>query len=147
MFSALYFTACFQESIILKLVDKAHLIYFWGLVSSGGSQNFRTVQDMGIFRPSYGNLFGRFLETKKVPILLMSATCRPKAMDTIQVNLHLEKHNLKICRAELVRPEIRLIRITMKHPLKAAKDLDQFSGPDHLIPDHDLPPTLIYSVT
>lgn len=147
MFSKLYFNPIFQKKIILKVVDKAHLIYCWGLVASGGSRNFRTVQDMGILRPSYGNPFGWFLATEKAPILLMSATCRPKAMDAIKFNIHLGNHNLKICRAELVRPEIRFIRITMKYPLKTAKDLDQFFGPANLVPDQDLPPTLIYSGT
>lgn len=87
---------------------------------------FKKLQDIGVFRPSYGNLYGRFLVTNHAPILLMSATCRPKALDAIKKNLRLGDHNLRLLTAELVRTEIRLIRMSSKHPLKSAKDLRFF---------------------
>lgn len=77
----------------------------------------------------------------------MSATCWPKAMEAIKRNLWLGPYNLQIRTAELVRPEIRLIRLAMKHPLKDATDLHKFFAPASLIPNTDVPPTLIYSGT
>lgn len=108
---------------------------------------YKNLQDRGVFRPSYGNLYARLLATDHAKILLMSATCRPKAMAAIQKNLRLDNHNLQIKTAELVRPEIRIVRVIMKHPLKVAQDLNYFFGPEQLIPNCELPPTLIYSGT
>ncbi|KAH9814072.1 P-loop containing nucleoside triphosphate hydrolase protein [Melampsora americana] len=150
LFTTLYFQPSFQRRLVLKVIDEAHLIYYWGLVASGHLKHsacFKNLQDTGVFRPSYGNLFSRLLASEEAPILLMSATCRPKAMDAIKRNLRLGEHNLEVRIAELVRPEIRLIRVMMQHPLKSAKDLKPFFGNARLIPDEDLPPTLLYSGT
>ncbi|KAH9823519.1 P-loop containing nucleoside triphosphate hydrolase protein [Melampsora americana] len=148
LFTKLYFNPLFQNCLILKVVDEAHLIYYWGVVANGDAQqmsSFKNLQDMGVFRPTYGNLFGRFLATDHAPILLMSATCRPKAIDAIKKNLRLGEHNLKLRTAELVHTEIRLIRLNMHHTLKSAKDLERFFGLASFIPDVNIPPTLIYS--
>ncbi|KAH9807956.1 hypothetical protein DFH28DRAFT_1227700 [Melampsora americana] len=150
LFTMLYFHPTFQKRLALKVIDEAHLIYCWGLVASGSAKNlscFKSLQDRGVFRPSYGNLCGRFLATDHAPILLMSATCRPKAMDAIKKNLRLTNYNLAVRMAELVRPEIRLIRMSMKFPLKYAKDLHSFFGLAKMVPNAEVPPTLIYSGT
>ncbi|KAH9819747.1 P-loop containing nucleoside triphosphate hydrolase protein [Melampsora americana] len=150
LFTNLYFNPIFQSRLVLKVVDEAHLIYCWGLVADGSMRTlscFKNLQDRGVFRPSYGNLYARFLATDHAKILLMSATCRPKALEAIKKNLRLGIHNLKVRTAELVRPEVRLIRMTMKHPIKDAEDLRLFFGPEDLISNCNLPPTLIYSGT
>lgn len=131
-------------------MDEAHLIYVWGLVASRKSRHLAShhnCQDRGVFRPSYGNLCGQFLATDYTPVLLMSATCRPQALSAIRVNLRWKSEDFVILQSELVRPEIRLIRLTMKHSGKTAEDIKQFFGDASIIPSHMIPPTLIYSNT
>lgn len=74
-----------------------------------------------------------------VPVLLMSATCRPIAVDAIRKSLKLTEELLVILRGELVRPEIRLIRLTMEHSMRSCDDLLRFYPSKHKIPDASLP--------
>lgn len=77
----------------------------------------------------------------------MSATCRPQALRAIRVNLRWKSEDVVILQGELVRPEIRLIRLTMKHSAKSAEDIKLFFGDASKVPAHEIPPTLIYSNT
>lgn len=132
------------------MVDEAHLIYVWGLIASGKSRYLAThsnCQDRGVFRPSYGNLCSQFLATDHAPVLLMSATCRPQALRAIRANLRWKVDDVVILQGELVRPEIRLIRVNLKHTLKSAQDIQQFFGLSSNVLTKDIPPTLIYSNT
>lgn len=112
LFDELYYSQTFRDRLILKVVDEAHMIYSWGLVESQQSKKsaaFKRTQDNGRFRPSYGHLGTRLLPTDDVPLLLMSATCRPVAIQAIMVSLKLTENNLVILRGELTRPEICFI--------------------------------------
>lgn len=102
---------------------------------------------MGVFRPSYGNLAAQIMATDGTPLLLMSATCRPIAIQEILLSLKIPRPNITILQGELTRPELRLIRIQLKHPLKSAKDLLDFFALKSDIPDNNLTPMLIYSAT
>lgn len=100
------------------------------------------VQDAGVFRPSYGDLARRFLSNIKVPLLLMSATCTPQAIRAILANLKLDIHDVQFARAELTRPELRLIRRSFKQPLKAS--LRGIFPHQAQILTSSIPPTLLY---
>ncbi|OAV87062.1 hypothetical protein PTTG_10349, partial [Puccinia triticina 1-1 BBBD Race 1] len=79
----------FLSRVVLAVVDEAHMIYMWGLVASGQAKGLNShgkIQDLSIFRPGYGNM-GAKLMAIGAPILLMSATCRPQAIDSILVSL------------------------------------------------------------
>lgn len=142
IFDKVYFNERFQKRIILKVVDEAHMIYSWGLVASGQAKHLSSHSkgaDWAFFRPSYGNLGARFMASDHVPVLLMSATCRPIAVDAIRKSLKLTEELLVILRGELVRPEIRLIRLTMEHSMRSCDDLLRFYPSKHKIPDASLP--------
>ncbi|KAA1127475.1 ATP-dependent DNA helicase sgs1 [Puccinia graminis f. sp. tritici] len=150
LFVSLYYKREFQARLALIVIDEAHIIYSWGLVASGeakkSSAHLRT-HDVAAFRPSYGNMAAQLMANEGVPILFLSATCRPEARKAIFENLKLDSDNVTIIHAELTRPEIRILRFPMEYPLKKAYDLLQLFGPKDEIPDCDLPPTLIYSGT
>ncbi|EFP91372.1 uncharacterized protein PGTG_17026 [Puccinia graminis f. sp. tritici CRL 75-36-700-3] len=139
LWDQVYFCANFQDRLALVVVDEAHIIYQWGLVESGSGKHKRTLlgrlEDLGIFRPSYGKLGGRLLTRNKKPILLMSATCRPKAVEGIKKSLKLEDHNLKIVSGELTRPEIRIIRLEIKTSITSCADLLDIFAPKSKTPD------------
>ncbi|KAH9815937.1 hypothetical protein DFH28DRAFT_1125990 [Melampsora americana] len=66
-FEAIYNSISFQCQLILKVVDEAHMIYLWGLVASGPGKlllTFKNSQDIGVFRPAYGNLGNHLMATK-----------------------------------------------------------------------------------
>ncbi|KNE89506.1 hypothetical protein PSTG_17035 [Puccinia striiformis f. sp. tritici PST-78] len=109
MFRRIFFDRRFQSRLILSVVDKAHMVYIWGLVASGLGKKITShvkLQDRGIFRPSYGDLGARLLAAHGVPILLMSATCRPIAIDKILCSLKITPDNITLIKGELTRPEI-----------------------------------------
>lgn len=136
----------FRDRLILKVVDEAHMIYSWGLVESGWSKKSAAhskSQDRGCFRPSYGHLGTRLLPTDNVPLLLMSATCRPIAIQAIMTSLKLTENNLVILRGELTRPEIRFIRVYMDHSLASAKDLLHIIPNLSDVPDINFPQSLV----
>ncbi|OAV87900.1 hypothetical protein PTTG_04431 [Puccinia triticina 1-1 BBBD Race 1] len=87
MWDEIYFSSEFQQRLGLVVVDKAHMIYIWGLVeSSHGKKSFSIIvrlQDFSIFRPCYGKIGLHLQCQNKAPILLLSATCRPIAVDSI----------------------------------------------------------------
>ncbi|PLW30399.1 hypothetical protein PCANC_23281 [Puccinia coronata f. sp. avenae] len=90
-FSDVYFSPTFQSILACVVVDEAQMIYSWGMVE-GGQKKLKTLvkhQDTGTFRPHYGKLGIQLLTTNKAPLLLMSATCRPPAIEAIKKNLKL----------------------------------------------------------
>ncbi|POW02979.1 hypothetical protein PSTT_11419 [Puccinia striiformis] len=114
MFRRVFFDKQFQSRLILSVVDEAHMVYIWGLVASGLGKKITShlkLQDRGIFRPSYGDLGARLLAAHGVPILLLSATCRPIAIDKILCSLKITPDNITLIKGELTRPEIRLIQV------------------------------------
>lgn len=148
IFSNMFLDRRFQSRLILKVVDEAHMIYMWGLVKSGQAKkmsSFARIQDTGVFRPHYGDLARRFLATDKVPLLLMSATCTPQAIQAILANLKIDPQDIEFTRAELTRPELRLIRRTFKRPLKSS--LKGVFTHHSVVSTDELPPTLIYAGT
>ena len=78
-----------------------------------------------------------------IPILLLSATCRPLAIAEIQKSLKLMDENICFVRAELTRPEIRILRFPMEYSLKSAKDLLGMFGNEMDHQDKEIVPTLI----
>lgn len=147
-FDQMWTDARFQSRLVLNVVDKAHMVYTWGLVESGQAKRLASwtrVHNGGAFRPSYGQLARRFLASDKVPLLLMSATCTPQAIAAILVNLKLDSQDIRFARAELTRPELRLIRRAFKRPLKAS--IRTLFSHHTFIPAKEIPPTLIYSGT
>lgn len=150
LFDRSYFCKEFQNQLILKVVDEAHMIYSWGLVESGKSKFSVAHQknpDRGFFRPSYGQLGPRFLATDNAPILLMSATCRPIAIEGILASLKLTRSNITFKQGELTRPEIRLIRVYLQKPVSSCEDLLRVIPSRKDVPDKDLAQMLVYSGT
>ncbi|OAV97620.1 hypothetical protein PTTG_01926 [Puccinia triticina 1-1 BBBD Race 1] len=93
MFRRMFFDRKFQSKLVLTVIDEAHMVYVWGLVASGLGKKISShmkIQDRGIFRPSYGDLGARLLATYGVPILLLSATCRPVAIEKILNSLKMK---------------------------------------------------------
>ncbi|KAI7950092.1 hypothetical protein MJO28_008913 [Puccinia striiformis f. sp. tritici] len=139
----------FQNQLALVVVDEAHIIYQWGLVESGGGKNkvmlLGHVEDQGIFRPLYGKLGARLLTRNNKPILLMSATCRPIAIEGIKKSLKLESHNILIVKGELTRPEIRIIRVQMKESMASCGDLVSIIPRKSEVPDASMVLTLVYN--
>ncbi|KAA1099874.1 ATP-dependent DNA helicase sgs1 [Puccinia graminis f. sp. tritici] len=150
LWDSVYFSAEFQQRLALVVVDEAHMIYLWGLVESNGRRvncSFVRIEDAGVFRPCYGKLALHLQCRNNAPLLLLSATCRPVAVDSILKNLKLTNDLIDIIRDELTRCEIRIVRINMSHSLASNLDLlDVFPTRD-TTPDEDLVPTLIYSGT
>jgi superfamily II DNA helicase RecQ len=150
MFRRMFFDRQFQSKLVLTVVDEAHMIYVWGLVASGLGKKISShfkLQDRGIFRPSYGDLGARLLATHGIPILLLSATCRPIAIKKILESLKILPQNMTRVQGELTRPEIRLIRVTMKSSLGSCHDLKRLFSTRSEIPNNKIPPTLIYAPT
>ncbi|OAV88915.1 hypothetical protein PTTG_08242 [Puccinia triticina 1-1 BBBD Race 1] len=150
IFTELYFSNEFQSRLVLIVLDEAHMVYVWGLVESGKAKYLLVrdcLQDYGIFRPSYGKLGDRLMATNGVPILLLSATCRPVAIDSILGSLMLKPVDITFFCGELVRPEIRILQFYMEYPLKSCEDLLRMFSKETEIKDKDLLPTLIYSGT
>ncbi|OAV85562.1 hypothetical protein PTTG_30430, partial [Puccinia triticina 1-1 BBBD Race 1] len=151
LWDSVYFSSEFQERLGLVVVDEAHMIYIWGLVeSSNGRKQFSILvrhQDIGIFRPSYGDLARHLQCRNNVPILLLSATCRPLAVNSILKSLKLTIDLINIIRGELTRSEIRIIRINMNSSLKSNLDLLNAFPAEDQTANNDLVPMLIYSGT
>ncbi|KNF02341.1 hypothetical protein PSTG_04545 [Puccinia striiformis f. sp. tritici PST-78] len=105
LFETVYYSPKFQKRLALIVVDEAHMIWIWGLVESGApgksiSAHFRH-EDYGIFRPSYGKLGPQLLFRNDAPLLLLSATCRPVAVEAIKKSLKLTDDNVDMLHAEL----------------------------------------------
>ncbi|EHS64105.1 uncharacterized protein PGTG_20806 [Puccinia graminis f. sp. tritici CRL 75-36-700-3] len=151
LWDSVYFSPAFQERLGLVVVDEAHMIYIWGLVESSSGRNKYSIlvrhQDIGIFRPSYGDLARHLQCRNNIPILLLSATCRRIAVDAILRSLKLTKDLIKMIYDELTRKEIRIIRINMSYSLKSNLDLLTAFPSIEQTATEDLVPTLIYSGT
>lgn len=68
----------FQAHLVLKVVNKDHCIYVWGLQESVSGRSFSVPvnpKDIILFHPLYGRLGWQLMATDIVPILLMSANC------------------------------------------------------------------------
>lgn len=87
------------------------------------------------------------MATDNVPMLLMSATCRPQAISAIRESLRITAAHLTMFRAELVRPELRYIRIYLASTLNSASDLKRIIPPESRVQTNELIPMLIYSGT
>lgn len=150
-FRKIYHSDWFQNQLIFKVVDKAHMVYTWGLVQSKKAKNYsfahKSMQDTGSFRPSYGNLFLQLTATEQAPLLLMSATCPPKHLDAILENLKIKRKDIDILRGELTRPEITYIRVDMKKSKNSLENLKNHFDLKVHIPDSEVFPTLIYTST
>ncbi|POW18527.1 hypothetical protein PSHT_05724 [Puccinia striiformis] len=150
LFDELFFDSKFRDRLILTVVDEAHMVYMWGLVASGKAKKMISHlkhQDRAIFQPSYGKLARKLVLTNGVPILLLSATCRPVAVKGILKSLKLTHDNVAFLRAELTRPEIRILRIPMASSFKSCDDLHQLFGPKEHTPDKKVVPSLVYLPT
>ncbi|KAI7963771.1 hypothetical protein MJO29_004198 [Puccinia striiformis f. sp. tritici] len=151
LWDQVYFSANFQDRLVLIVVDEAHIIFQWGLVDQCNSKDklavLGRVEDIGIFRPCYGKMGARLLTRNKKPILLMSATCRPVAVAAIMKTLKLEDHNLEMVQGELTRPEIRIIRVPMECSMSSCDDIMSLFAPKAEVPNKSVVPTLIYSGT
>jgi ATP-dependent DNA helicase RecQ len=149
-FEEIYISPNFQKKLVLVVVDKAHMIYTWGLAETGNKVEkiLARHQDQGVFRISYGNIGSALLNKNKSPLLMMSATCPPKAIEAITDCLKLtEEGQLHIIRGELTRPEIHIIRIPMSHSLCSCEDIASIYPLAEETPSNQLVPTLIYSGT
>ncbi|KAA1137117.1 ATP-dependent DNA helicase sgs1 [Puccinia graminis f. sp. tritici] len=148
-FDEVYFSSAFQNRLALIVIDEAHMVYIWGLVESSTLKTINSVhlriEDYALFRPCYGKLGPHLLFRNNKPILLLSATCRPVAVEGIMKSLKLNQDNLEILRGELTRPEIRIIRVTMDHSLASTLDLVKLFPSVNDVSNDDLVPTLIYS--
>ncbi|KAA1102704.1 hypothetical protein PGTUg99_033134 [Puccinia graminis f. sp. tritici] len=82
--------------------------------------------------------------TEGVPILLLLATCWPVAIQSVLENLKITKDNITFVRAELTRPEIRILRLLMLHSLKSDHDLIPIIKQQETH-SKDIAPMLIYS--
>ncbi|KAA1119697.1 ATP-dependent DNA helicase sgs1 [Puccinia graminis f. sp. tritici] len=152
MWDDIYFSAEFQDRLSLVVVDEAHMIYIWGVVDSshGKSRSIQILvrhEDGGIFRPYYGKI-GLHLQCRNnAPLLLLSATCQPVAIEGILNCLKLSRTTIDFFEGELVRREIRILRIKMINSLSSNLDLLNVYPSKNVTPDEDIVPTLIYSGT
>ncbi|EFP93033.2 uncharacterized protein PGTG_18874 [Puccinia graminis f. sp. tritici CRL 75-36-700-3] len=151
LWDQVYFCPNFQNRLALVVIDEAHIIYQWGLVESSSGKDkavaLGRIEDIAIFRPSYGKMGGRLLTRNNKPILLMSATCRPIAVKAIKKSLKLEDHNVRVVTGELTRPEIRIIRVPITSSMASGVELGHWFAPQSVVPDEKVVPTLIYSST
>ncbi|KAI7949863.1 hypothetical protein MJO28_008684 [Puccinia striiformis f. sp. tritici] len=149
MWDRIYFSNKFQRRLGLVVVDEAHMVYEWGIIKKTRGRKRSSAlgrhEDRGIFRPSYGNLGGHLMTRNNMPILLMSATCRPVAIEAIKKSLKLPDKTLVMLRGELTRPGIRFIRVTMESSLSSCDDLLDLYAPKATTPDEKVVPTIIYS--
>ncbi|POV94560.1 hypothetical protein PSTT_16782 [Puccinia striiformis] len=150
LFAEMFFSPEFQNILGLIVIDKAHMIFLWGLVASRQSKNmsvFTRHEDRAVFRIAYGNIGTRLMSTNHVPVLMLSATCRPIAVDSIIKNLMLQPWEVTMLNGELTRPEIQFIQVQMKSTLKSCDDLLRVFAPHTIVPANKTVPTIIYSGT
>ncbi|KNE89797.1 hypothetical protein PSTG_16756 [Puccinia striiformis f. sp. tritici PST-78] len=148
-FNHIYFSNTFQNRLATIVIDEAHMIYIWGLVESSTAKTLTSVhnrhEDYGSFRPGYGKIGPHLLFRNDKPLLLLSATCRPVAVEAIMKCLKLNDNDLEILRGELTRPKIRIIRVEMDSSLVSSLDLIKVFPSATDVSAEDMVPTLIYS--
>ncbi|KAI7934380.1 hypothetical protein MJO28_017097 [Puccinia striiformis f. sp. tritici] len=66
-------------------------------------------------------------------------------MSVILRSLRIPEDNVTFVRAELTRPELRILRVPMECSLQSTKDLSRAFGSEKDVPNQKLPPTLVYS--
>ncbi|OAV85967.1 hypothetical protein PTTG_30161 [Puccinia triticina 1-1 BBBD Race 1] len=150
MFTNVYNDPRFQNRVALLVVNEAHMIYSWGLVKNGEAKKssaHKRHQDRAVFWPSYGDLGRALLATKNTPILFLSATCCPLAVTEILKNLKIPEESVNFVRAELTRPEIRILRYPMESSLKSVNKILPMFGKKEDVKSKEVVPTLIYSGT
>ncbi|KAH9447418.1 hypothetical protein Pst134EA_029457 [Puccinia striiformis f. sp. tritici] len=150
LFTELFFSDAFQDILALIVVDEAHMVYLWGLVVSKQSKTliiFVRLEDQGIFRVAYGHIGTCLMATNNIPVLLLTATCRPEAVSSITTSLMLQPSDLNMIDGELTRPEIRFIRIYMDSTLSSCDDLLRLFAPHSFTPADQAVPMIIYSGT
>ncbi|POV95870.1 hypothetical protein PSTT_15978 [Puccinia striiformis] len=148
LFTEMFFSHEFQKILALMVIDEAHMVYLWGLVTSKAAKGMATFtrhEDRGPFRIAYGSIATRLMATNNIPVLMLSATCRPIAVSSIISNLRLQPSDITMIDGELTRPEIRIIRIPMKFTLKSCDDLLRIFAPQSKVPAEKAIPMLIYS--
>ena len=69
------------------------------------------------------------MATNGVPILLLSATCQPIAIQSILCSLKLKEDNIKIICGELIWKEITIVCTQMASSLASCDDLLNIYGP------------------
>ncbi|KAA1076884.1 ATP-dependent DNA helicase sgs1 [Puccinia graminis f. sp. tritici] len=146
MFTDVYHNPKFQDRLALIVVDEAHMIYSWGLVANKQAKKssaHKRHQDRSVFRPSYGDMGRQLMATEDTPILFLSATCRPKAVTEILKSLKIPEETVNFVKAELTRPEIRILRFPMESSLKSANNLLSMFGRKQDVKSSKLVPTLI----
>jgi superfamily II DNA helicase RecQ len=149
LFRDVFYNNEFQDWLALIVIDEAHMVYSWGLVDSGKAKNssaHKRTQDHSLFQPLYGDIGGQLNATEGVPILLLSATCRPVAIEGILKSLFITEDNIIFVRGELTRPKIQILRVVMKCSLKSNHDLLWVIEKVETV-DKDIAPTLIYAGT
>ncbi|KNZ51875.1 hypothetical protein VP01_3779g2 [Puccinia sorghi] len=91
----------------------------WGFVASGTSKTSTSAhfrfKDYGIFRPTRGKLGPQLIFQNNKPLLLLSATFWPVAVEAINISLKMTKQTVDILRGELTWPKICMIQLPMKN--------------------------------
>ncbi|KAA1124043.1 ATP-dependent DNA helicase sgs1 [Puccinia graminis f. sp. tritici] len=87
------------------------------------------------------------MATNGTPLLMMSATCRPIAINSILESFKLTRQMVTFVEAELTRPEICMLRIDMQKSLASSEDLSDLYSTQEQTPDNEIIPTFIYSTT
>ncbi|KNE95915.1 hypothetical protein PSTG_10833 [Puccinia striiformis f. sp. tritici PST-78] len=147
LFAEMFFSHEFQQILSLIVIDKAHMIYLWGLVTSRASKGMATFtghEDRGPFCIAL-DIATRLMATNNIPVLMLSATCRPIAVSPIPSSLPLQPSNMTMIDGELTRPEIRIICIPMEFTLQSCDDLLGIFATHSKSPAEKAIPMLIYS--
>ncbi|PLW36852.1 hypothetical protein PCASD_15272 [Puccinia coronata f. sp. avenae] len=87
------------------------------------------------------------MATNHIPLLMLSATCRPLAVSSITTSLMLLPSDINMVEGKLTRPEFRFIWINMNYTLNLCKDLLRIFAPQTATSASDAFPTIIYSGT
>jgi superfamily II DNA helicase RecQ len=149
LFRDVFYDNKFQDWLTLIVIEKAHMVYLWGLVDSGKAKNssaHKRTQDCSLFQPLYGNIGGQLNATEAVPILLLSATCRPVAIKGILKCLFITEDSINFAQGELTRPKIGILQVVMKCSLKSNYDLLRVIEKVETV-EKDIAPTLIFAGT
>ncbi|PLW09339.1 hypothetical protein PCASD_19646 [Puccinia coronata f. sp. avenae] len=144
-----YFSSAFQNRLLLVVIDEAHMIYIWGLVKSGPGKHLAKMYGRQAGCWNFSALLRKSRRPAQsrnnIPILLLSATCRPIAVKAIKESLRLDDSEIDILRGELTRPEIRIIRVQMDYSLSSCLDLIKVFPSINDVRNEDLIPALVYS--